>query len=128
MSNRRITLGVLAAATLAAAAVGVAPAATAATPAQVTPHAYSSCSPGYFCMFSGWNGTGSKCQYSADVANTATLCSFIRAGEDVKSVYNLKSVRATYYKADNYASRIGSTAPAVSGNLEGNYQIRSISF
>ncbi|MCA1704879.1 MAG: peptidase inhibitor family I36 protein, partial [Actinobacteria bacterium] len=41
--------------------------ASAATPAQAAPYvaakAYS-CSPGNFCIYSGWNGTEARCELS----------------------------------------------------------------
>jgi hypothetical protein len=121
MRSLRATVVFLA--TAGALAAGLAPASASAGSAE----AYS-CSAGYFCMYSDWNGTGSRCQYSQRVSNTADLCSFIRAGSNVRSVYNRNSRTATYYTRTNYESRIGSTPSGGRGSLQGNYQIRSISF
>jgi hypothetical protein len=103
---------------------GLAPAS--ARPA--TASGYEDCKNGYFCMYSGWNGTGTRCQYSGNVNNTADLCSFIRNGSNVLSVYNRNSRKATYYTQTNYQARVGSTNSGGRGSLQGNYQIRSIKF
>lgn len=114
----------VAAASFGAAAIiagGLAPVASAA------PAGYS-CSPGYFCMYSGWNGTGTRCQYKQKTRDTAAACSFIRNGRNVRSVHNANRHTATYYTGTNYGHRIGSTKPSQYGNLQGSYQIRSIKF
>ncbi|KIF79515.1 peptidase inhibitor [Streptomyces sp. 150FB] len=120
MRSLRATVVFLAAA--GALAAGLAPASARSAEAAYT------CSDGYFCMYSGWNGTGTRCQYSQRVNNTADRCSFIRNGENVLSVYNRNSHKATYYTQTNYNGRIGSTGSGGRGSLQGNYQIRSISF
>ncbi|WP_405016070.1 peptidase inhibitor family I36 protein [Kitasatospora sp. NBC_00070] len=95
----------------------------AAAPASV--RAYS-CSPGYFCLYSDWNGGGTRCQWSDErKANTADNCSFIQRGQNVLSVRNNTNHRVQYYTQTNYNSRVGSTPSGGEGNLQGNYQIRS---
>lgn len=115
--------------------LGAGPASAApATPAPATPApaiqaaapAAYSCNPGSFCMYSGWNGTGTKCQWPNDrQANTADNCSFIQRGENVRSVWNADGHRVQYYTGTNYNQRVGSTPAGQGGNLQGNYQIRS---
>ncbi|MYR30080.1 MULTISPECIES: peptidase inhibitor family I36 protein [unclassified Streptomyces] len=108
---------------LSVAALGAVPAAGAA-PRQ-SPAAYS-CSPGYFCVYDGWNGTGTRCQWSqSKLANTADNCSFIQRGANVRSVFNRTGHRVQYYTQTNYKNRVGSTPKNGKGNLQGNYQIRS---
>ncbi|MFD8824973.1 peptidase inhibitor family I36 protein [Streptomyces sp. NPDC059605] len=85
-----------------------------------------SCSPGYFCIYSDWNGGGTRCQWSdKQRANTADDCSFIQRGQNVRSVWNATGHRVQYYTRTNYNSRVGSTPAGSGGNLQGNYQIRS---
>ncbi|MFF3951795.1 peptidase inhibitor family I36 protein [Streptomyces sp. NPDC001890] len=85
-----------------------------------------SCSPGYFCIYSDWNGGGTRCQWSDERrANTADDCSFIQRGQNVRSVWNATGHRVQYYTQTNYNSRVGSTPAGSGGNLQGNYQIRS---
>lgn len=85
-----------------------------------------SCSPGYFCIYSDWNGGGTRCQWSdKQRANTADDCSFIQRGQNVRSVWNATGHRVQYYTQTNYNARVGSTPAGNGGNLQGNYQIRS---
>jgi Peptidase inhibitor family I36 len=106
--------------TVAAAAPSSAPA---AAPAQA--RAYN-CQSGWFCIYDGWNGSGTRCRWSqAKKANTADDCSFIQRGRKVLSVWNGTGHRVQYYRGTNYQSRIGSTTAVHGGNLQGNYQIRS---
>lgn len=105
------------------AALGIVP--TTSTAVAPTVAAYS-CSSGYFCIYSDWNGGGTRCQWSQErKANTADDCSFIRRGENVRSVRNNTNHRVQYYTQTNYNSRVGSTPSGGEGNLQGNYQIRS---
>jgi hypothetical protein len=84
------------------------------------------CTPGYFCIYSDWNGGGTRCQWSrSEKANTADDCSFIQRGKNVRSVRNRTEHRVQYYTMTNYHSRVGSTLAGQGGNLQGNYQIRS---
>ncbi|MFD4760333.1 peptidase inhibitor family I36 protein [Streptomyces sp. NPDC058439] len=84
------------------------------------------CSPGYFCIYSDWNGGGTRCQWSdKQRANTADDCSFIQRGQNVRSVWNATGHRVQYYTKTNYNARVGSTPAGNGGNLQGNYQIRS---
>ncbi|MFF3779854.1 peptidase inhibitor family I36 protein [Streptomyces sp. NPDC001933] len=108
-------------------AAGVAPGNTATgTAAPGSARASFSCSPGYFCIYSDWNGGGTRCQWSDERrANTADDCSFIQRGQNVRSVWNATGHRVQYYTQTNYNSRVGSTPAGNGGNLQGNYQIRS---
>uniref|UniRef100_A0AAU2UWY9 Peptidase inhibitor family I36 protein n=1 Tax=Streptomyces sp. NBC_00003 TaxID=2903608 RepID=A0AAU2UWY9_9ACTN len=108
-----------------AAALGVVPTATAAPAAPAGAAAYN-CSPGYFCIYSDWNGSGTRCQWSqSSLANTADNCSFIQRGQNVRSVWNKTGHRVQYYTQTNYHARVGSTPSGQGGNLQGSYQIRS---
>ncbi|MFF7093038.1 peptidase inhibitor family I36 protein [Streptomyces rubradiris] len=110
------------------AALGTAPAASATAPAPAGPSSAAAfrCDPGRFCIYSGWDGGGTRCQWTqARVANTADLCSFIRNGRNVLSVWNGTGHRVQYYTQTNFNSRVGSTAAGHGGNLMGTYQIRS---
>lgn len=110
------------------AALGAASSATAAPTAPTAPArpAAYSCSPGYFCIYSDWDGGGTRCQWSQpSKANTADDCSFIRNGQNVRSVWNGTGQRKQYYTQTNYHSRVGSTSAGAGGNLQGSYQIRS---
>ena len=112
------------------AALGTAVPASAAqeSSASGTEIAAYNCSAGYFCIYSGWNGGGARCQYRDNTPNTADRCSFIRQGKNVLSVWNGNGKKATYYTGTNYHHRVGSTKPGHGGNLQGSYQIRSIKF
>ncbi|MEU8963781.1 peptidase inhibitor family I36 protein [Streptomyces sp. NPDC048491] len=107
------------------AALGVIPTATAAPAAPARAAAYN-CTSGYFCIYSGWNGSGTRCQWSqSKLANTADNCSFIQQGKKVLSVWNKTGHRVQYYTQTNYNARVGSTESGKGGNLQGSYQIRS---
>ncbi|MFF1282879.1 peptidase inhibitor family I36 protein [Streptomyces sp. NPDC058299] len=113
-----------------AAAFGTAPVASAAsapaTPGTGAAAATFRCDPGHFCIYSGWDGGGTRCQWTSEkVANTADLCSFIRNGKKVLSVWNGTGHRVQYYTQTNYHARVGSTSAGHGGNLQGSYQIRS---
>jgi hypothetical protein len=107
---------------------GVVPTATAA-PTTPTTAAYKTqynCTPAYFCIYSDWNGGGTRCQWQqSSKANTADDCSFIQRGQNVRSVWNGTGHRVQYYTGTNYQSRVGSTPAGAGGNLQGSYQIRS---
>ncbi|MEU9763768.1 peptidase inhibitor family I36 protein [Streptomyces sp. NPDC047985] len=84
------------------------------------------CTAGHFCIYSDWNGGGTRCQWSDKKrANTADNCSFIQRGQNVRSVWNSTDHRVQYYTNTNYNNRVGSTRSGRGGNLQGNYQIRS---
>ncbi|CAM3062990.1 peptidase inhibitor family I36 protein [Streptomyces albus] len=113
-----------------ASVLGTAPAQATApqTPRQAAPQeaAAYNCSPGHFCIYSGWNGQGTRCQWKQrSKANTADDCSFIRRGHNVRSVWNSTGHRVQYYTQTNFHNRVGSTPAGKGGNLQGNYQIRS---
>jgi Peptidase inhibitor family I36 len=112
-------------------AFGAVPAAAAApaaaeAPAVISSRAAYNCTPGYFCIYSDWNGGGTRCQWSQpSKANTADDCSFIQRGQNVRSVWNRTGHRVQYYTQTNYNARVGSTPADAGGNLQGSYQIRS---
>lgn len=121
---RRIHSFAVAAAAVVA-AFGAVPTAGAAPTSSSSVAAYN-CSPGYFCIYSDWNGGGTRCQWSqAKKANTADDCSFIQRGQNVRSVWNRTGHRVQYYTQTNYHGRVGSTPAGAGGNLQGSYQIRS---
>jgi hypothetical protein len=121
---RRIRSFAVAAAALAA-ALGTVPIATASPTASARPAAFS-CTSGYFCIYSDWNGGGTRCQWSqSSKANTADDCSFIQRGQNVRSVWNSTRHRVQYYTQTNYHARVGSTPSGAGGNLQGSSQIRS---
>ncbi|MFE2934574.1 peptidase inhibitor family I36 protein [Streptomyces sp. NPDC059221] len=130
LTSLALTLGL---ATGPAATAATGNAATSATTATATGNAAPegarasfSCSPGYFCIYSDWNGGGTRCQWSdKQRANTADDCSFIQRGQNVRSVWNATGHRVQYYTQTNYNARVGSTPAGNGGNLQGNYQIRS---
>ncbi|MET9562521.1 peptidase inhibitor family I36 protein [Streptomyces tauricus] len=113
-----------------AAVLGGVPAGAAATPAAPTAAAAAySCDPGYFCMYSGWNGTGERCQYYlGEKRDTVDDCDFIQRRQYTLSVYNRVSRRVQYYSGNNHNpdTRVGSEQPGDYGNLQGSYQIRSM--
>ncbi|WP_058043093.1 peptidase inhibitor family I36 protein [Streptomyces roseifaciens] len=123
---RRIHSFAVAAAALVA-AFGAVPSVSAAAPAAPAPLAAAfNCAPGHFCIYSGWNGGGTRCQWSQDSkANTADDCSFIQRGQNVRSVWNGTGHRVQYYTGTNHNKRVGSTNAGSGGNLQGSYQIRS---
>ncbi|MGX1854406.1 peptidase inhibitor family I36 protein [Streptomyces sp. NPDC055299] len=121
---RRIHSFAVAAAALVA-AFGAVPTADASPTSSSSVAAYN-CSPGYFCIYSDWNGGGTRCQWSqSKKANTADDCSFIQRGQNVRSVWNRTGHRVQYYTQTNYHGRVGSTPANAGGNLQGSYQIRS---
>ncbi|ARZ72118.1 peptidase inhibitor family I36 protein [Streptomyces sp. HU2014] len=121
---RRIRSFAVAAVALAA-TLGVVPTATAA-PAAPARQAAFTCAPGHFCIYSDWNGGGTRCQWSQESkANTADDCSFIQRGQNVRSVWNGTRHRVQYYTQTNHNKRVGSTPAISGGNLQGSYQIRS---
>ncbi|WP_367129118.1 peptidase inhibitor family I36 protein [Saccharothrix sp. HUAS TT1] len=92
---------------------------------DASPSGYD-CPSGGFCLYSGWDGAGTRCYWPDDeVKNTNDDCSFIRNGHHVRSVWNNNSHRVQYYKSTNHNDRVGSTGSLAGGNLQGNYQILS---
>lgn len=121
---RRIRSFAVAAAALAA-ALGTVPTASATATESARAAAFR-CTSGYFCIYSDWNGGGTRCQWSqSSKANTADDCSFIQRGRNVRSVWNSTRHRVQYYTQTNYHARVGSTPAGAGGNLQGSYQIRS---
>ncbi len=87
-----------------------------------------SCSADYFCMYTGKDGTGSRCQFRDRTEDTAVECSWA-ASTNVKSVFNNSTFgNVTFYKTVRFNNRVGSTAPLSGGNLTGTYQIRSLTW
>ncbi|MDT0438767.1 MULTISPECIES: peptidase inhibitor family I36 protein [Streptomyces] len=124
---RRVTSLVITSLALVA-ALGTAPAVSAApAPAPAAPAAAAyRCDPGHFCIYSGWDGTGQRCQWtSSRVANTADACGFIRRGRNVRSLWNSTGHRVEYFRQTNFHGRIGSTRAGRGGNLQGDYRIHS---
>lgn len=118
------TRSLLAAALLAAAATTATTAPAAASP-DASPRAYN-CPIGSFCIYSGWDGGGTRCQWpDRERTNTNDDCSFIRAGHNVLSVWNNTNHRVQYFTGTNYQDRVGSTNSLEGGNLKGNYKIMS---
>ncbi|AXG82019.1 peptidase inhibitor family I36 protein [Streptomyces paludis] len=105
-------------------ALGVGSTATAAGSAP-SAAAWMTCVHGKFCIYSGWDGGGSSCQWVPDQPNTASGCPFIQRGAVVKSVANETGKTIKFYKNTNYKNKIGSSKAGTRGNLEGNYSIRS---
>ncbi|MET7683628.1 peptidase inhibitor family I36 protein [Streptomyces sp. NPDC005423] len=121
-----LTLALAACMPLAPSSSAAVPAAAANAPASTGSRAVFSCNPGYFCIYSDWNGSGIRCQWSQrSKANTVDDCSFIQRGQNVRSVWNATGHRVQYYTQTNYHARVGSTPAHAGGNLQGNYQIRS---
>ncbi|MCX4866985.1 peptidase inhibitor family I36 protein [Streptomyces sp. NBC_00257] len=128
ITSLALTLGLATGPAATAATGNATTAATTATgnAAPESARASFSCSPGYFCIYSDWNGGGTRCQWSdKQRANTADDCSFIQRGQNVRSVWNATGHRVQYYTQTNYNARVGSTPAGNGGNLQGNYQIRS---
>ncbi|MEV4440954.1 peptidase inhibitor family I36 protein [Streptomyces sp. NPDC049577] len=123
--SRRIRSFAVAATAVLAAALGSVPAATAAPAAPGDSGVYN-CAPGHFCLYSDWNGAGTRCQWpDGSKANTADDCSFIQRGQKPKSLWNGTGHRMQYYTQTNYHERVGSTPAGKGGNLMGTYHIRS---
>ena len=126
---RRIPSLATAAVALVVAAFGAVPTASASSPLPTAPTRLAAfdCDPGRFCIYSDWNGKGTRCQWAQDSkANTADDCSFIRRGQNVRSVWNGTGHRVQYYTKTNHdKGRVGSTPAGAGGNLQGNYQIWS---
>ncbi|MFI9237389.1 peptidase inhibitor family I36 protein [Streptomyces sp. NPDC053079] len=121
---RRLHSLAVAAAALAA-VFGAGPAATAAPAAPAHLAGYN-CAPGHFCIYSDWNGGGTRCQWAdSGRANTADDCSFIQRGQNVRSVWNGTGHRVQYFTGTNHQKRVGSTPAGKGGNLQGSYQVRS---
>jgi hypothetical protein len=119
------------AAGLIGAALAVVPVAQAdATPsgaaAASVSRAYSDCANGFICFWSEKGGEGQKCQWSQNAPNARSMCSWMNAGTNARSVYNRTGSRFHYYHQANYVNRIGSTTAGNRGNLAGTYTIGSL--
>lgn len=92
-----------------------------------SPRGYETCQNGNFCLYAGWDGSGTLCQWSdPSVNNTNDKCSFIKRGDNVRSVKNNTNHRVQYYTGTNCdTGRVGSTEAGQGGNLKGDYKIYS---
>jgi hypothetical protein len=93
--------------------------------------AYSNCASGYVCFYTEQNGGGSKCSWYADDPDWTTgsiKCSWATTS-NVRSIANMGTsksyVGVAYYSGANYGSRMGCTRQGDSGNLRGDYKLRS---
>lgn len=93
---------------------------------DISTRAYSDCASGYACFWTGSGGAGNRCAWSSNSSN-ASACSW-SSTTNVRSIYNRTSSAIIYYTGTNYTNRIGCTRPGVSGNLAGNYKVRSLQF
>ncbi|MGW1563304.1 peptidase inhibitor family I36 protein [Streptomyces sp. NPDC002144] len=122
---RAIRTGILAASAAVAAVVpGTATAASAAAPKV-------SCPSGYVCFYTGFNYTGSKCQWDVqdpDWTSGTYACSWATTS-NVKSVWNAGTdsslTGVAYYLNKNYSNRVGCTRQGHGGNLQGTYKVLS---
>ncbi|MDX3189803.1 peptidase inhibitor family I36 protein [Streptomyces sp. MN03-5084-2B] len=116
----------IAIAALACAGAAIAPmTAEAAAAAPASPAAYE-CTAGYVCFYQGSNGTGRRCQYSQNNPKANEICSWGLVNP--KSISNRTTKKVTYYTEQDYDNKIGSTTAGNSGNLAGNYTVRSLKF
>lgn len=89
------------------------------------------CDAGDVCFWTGFNGTGSRCNWGradADWTSGAIVCSWATTSV-VKSVWNRgvsdQLTGVAYYVRKNYVSRIGCTRQGARGNLAGTYTVLS---
>ncbi|MBP2472446.1 hypothetical protein JOF53_001318 [Crossiella equi] len=115
-----------AAVVLSGGATAVAAPSAAAAPVNTASIAAWECTPGYVCFYEGANGTGKRCQFSQNQTRANELCSWGLVNP--KSISNRSTKKVTYYHEHNYGRRIGSTTAGNSGNLAGNYTVRSLHF
>jgi hypothetical protein len=101
---------------------------TGVSPANAaTPNASGACASGYFCIYSGQNQTGSKCSYNTTVAYADTECSWMKSGNaPALSDSNKTGQTVTFYQAENFNNRIGSSAPGGAGNFSAPWHIGSV--
>ncbi|SDP19229.1 peptidase inhibitor family I36 protein [Actinacidiphila guanduensis] len=89
---------------------------------------WSSCPSGYFCAWTGSNGTGSRCQW-VDDAETWEACSWAGDGVDhPHSVYNhgVTGLGVTIFRDIDWHSPIGAcVTQGKQVNLAGTYDINS---
>ncbi|MDT8914670.1 peptidase inhibitor family I36 protein [Amycolatopsis sp. PS_44_ISF1] len=112
-------------AALTCAGVAITPVMAHAAVAPAAPAAYE-CTAGYVCFYQGSNGTGKRCQYSQNNPKANEICSWGLVNP--KSISNRTTKKVTYYTEQNYNTKIGSTTAGNSGNLAGNYTVRSLKF
>ncbi|MET0493244.1 MAG: peptidase inhibitor family I36 protein [Actinoplanes sp.] len=93
--------------------------------------AYSNCPTEHVCFWTGNDGTGSMCSWSAadpDWTGGSITCSWA-ATNNVKSVYNRGTASdlegVVYYSGADYNTRKGCTRQGQRGNLAGTYKVRS---
>lgn len=101
--------------------------AAAITPASAATEAWSDCPSGYFCAWSGSNGTGSRCQWEGNSESWYFDCSW--AGNKYPhSVYNhgTSGRGVTIYAWVSWEQPIGGcVTKGEKVNLAGNYYIGS---
>ncbi|MFF8913994.1 peptidase inhibitor family I36 protein [Streptomyces sp. NPDC015032] len=114
-------------------------AAVPATAADTSPRvaaaaAPSGCASGDVCFYSEKNYKGSKCSWDAadpDTLSGSVVCSWMKSGTKVKSVYNHGtssdgSTGVVFFRKKDYVDRIGCTKNGSGGNLAGTYIPRSL--
>lgn len=105
-------------------ALGLAAPAAAAAP-------YSDCASGYVCFYTEQNGGGSKCTWfdnDNDWTSGNITCSWATTS-NVRSIANKGKSKdftgVAYFSEAYYGNRQGCTPQGGSGNLRGNYKLRS---
>ena len=91
--------------------------------------AFSNCPPGDICFYTGFNGSGSMCNWDVDDPDWTSgniTCSWSQT-KHVKSVFNNgypdQYQDVAYFLASG--QRIGCTKRGVKGNLAGTYHVKS---
>lgn len=100
----------------------------AATPAYAATY---SCSSGHVCFYTGRDGTGKVCTWSAadpDWTSGSIVCSWATT-TNVASIFNNGTssnlTGVVYYKSKDYQNRAGCTKQGGTGNLAGTYKVLS---
>ncbi|MEU5403602.1 peptidase inhibitor family I36 protein [Streptomyces sp. NPDC005963] len=87
--------------------------------------AYERCSTGRYCIYSGFNGSGSICQVIPEHHDVTAQCLWTGTN-NAKSVKNMTTSQVYFYGGTNFTQFRGSTASGGQGNLQGSYKIRSV--
>ncbi|GAA5043541.1 hypothetical protein GCM10023336_05210 [Streptomyces similanensis] len=100
-----------------------------ATPAGAAPTAWS-CPSGYFCAYTNFDGTGSRCQWQGDSSNWYNECSWASSTYPKSLFNNGTSGRGvTIYRYTGKVSPIGGCVDkGEHARLAGNYYIGSHSW
>jgi hypothetical protein len=96
-------------------------------PKVVANATFSDCDVGEICFFTGANGSGSMCSWTAhdtDWASGSAQCSWATTS-NVCSVFNRMNRRVEYFTSTNYVNRIGSEFSNSATNLACTYKLRS---